>query len=289
MTPETHREFFLDALAKNAEELPEPITREEVFFVEISKNIGKLSQKFDEYVKKSDYATKENVGIVRPGGGLDVRNTGTVEVASATSTEILAGTNNYKPIVPANLASAMSAYGIKTKTQISEIYEILTKNQFTLGFTVKNLLKNSAKTKRINGIDFVVNSDGSVTANGTATDVATFTIADANLIKSFNLVCGQKYILSGCSGGSTETYDLRAYGLETSGKNTINHNGDTPFTLTNLESTNVSILVRAGVTVDNVQFFPMLRSFFVSDSAYEPYKPSVEERLTALENAISKL
>ena len=252
-----------------------------------SKIIGNSEADLSEYVKKTDFATKNVAGIMRPGGGLDVRNNGTVEVASATNAEISAGTNNYKPIVPANLASAMSAYGIKTKTQIDEICEILTKNQSTLGFTVKNLLKNSAKTKTINGIDFVVNSDGSVTANGTSTDVATFTIADTNSIKSFNLISGQKYILSGRSGGSTETYDLRAYGLEISGKNTIDHNGDTPFTLTNFESTNVSILIRAGVTVKNVRFFPMLRSFLILDGAYEPYKPSVEERLTALENAIS--
>ena len=252
-----------------------------------SKITGNSETDLSEYVKKTDFATKNVAGIMRPGGGLDVRNAGILEIASATNADISAGTNNYKPIVPANLSNAMSAYGIKTKTQIDEICEILTENQSTLGYKVKNLLKNSAKTKTINGIDFVVNSDGSVTANGTSTDVATFTIADANSIKNFNLIFGQKYILSGCSNGSTETYDLRAYGLETAGKNTINHNGDTPFTLTNFESTNISILIRAGVTVNNVQFFPMLRDFLVTDSTYEPYKPSVEERLTALEKAIS--
>ena len=34
----------------------------------------------------------------------------------------------------------------------------------------KNLLKNNATTKTINGVTFTVNEDGSVTANGTATD-----------------------------------------------------------------------------------------------------------------------
>lgn len=272
----------------------------EVLFA--SKMTGNSEFDFSEYVKKTDYATKEKVGLMRPGGGLDVRNTGVVEIASATNAEISAGTNNYKPIVPANLSSAMSAYGIKNKTQIdemlsilselknyddSEIREILFKNQSTLGYSVKNLLKNSAKNKTINGVDFTVNSDGSVTANGMATDVATFTIADTNAVKNLNLNLDEKYILSGCSNGSTETYDLRAYGLETAGKNTINHNGDTIFTFNNFESANISILIRAGVTVNNVKFFPMLRSFCVTDNVYEPYKPSVEERITALENAIS--
>lgn len=76
---------------------------------------------FSEYVKKTDYATKEKAGVMRPGGGLDVRNTGVVEIASATNAEISAGINNYKPIVPANLSSAMSAYGIVSRDYIASL------------------------------------------------------------------------------------------------------------------------------------------------------------------------
>lgn len=121
MEPETRREFFLDAIAKDGGNLPSPITREEFFLTEISQKIGNLSTNFGSYVKKSDYATKENVGIMRPGGGLDVRSSGTVEVASATNAEISAGINNYKPIVPANLSSAMSAYGIASRDYIASL------------------------------------------------------------------------------------------------------------------------------------------------------------------------
>ena len=98
---------------------------EVLFASKMVRNSENSEADFSDYVKKSDYATKEKVGVMRPGGGLDVQNTGVVEVASATNAEILAGTNNYKPIVPANLASAMSAYGIKSKTQIDEMLSTL--------------------------------------------------------------------------------------------------------------------------------------------------------------------
>ncbi len=42
-------------------------------------------------------------------------------------------------------------------------------NKSSLGFQRKNLLKNMAETKTINGVMFTVNEDGSVTVNGTAT------------------------------------------------------------------------------------------------------------------------
>lgn len=121
MTPETRREFFLDALAKEGGKLPVPVTREEIFLTEISQRIVNLSTNFEECVKKSDYATKENIGIMRLGGGLAVNKTGIVEVSSATNAEISAGINNYKPIVPANLASAMSAYGIASRDYIASL------------------------------------------------------------------------------------------------------------------------------------------------------------------------
>ena len=58
---------------------------------------------------------------MRLGGGLDVRNTGVLEISSATNADISAGTNNYKPIVPANLSSAMSAYGINSRDYIASL------------------------------------------------------------------------------------------------------------------------------------------------------------------------
>jgi len=45
--------------------------------------------------------------------------------------------------------------------------------------------------------------------------------------------------------------------------------------------------IHAEVTLENLTFKPILRYAEITDDTYEPYKPSVEERLAALEAAIT--
>ena len=47
-----------------------------------------------------------------------------------------------------------------------------------------------------------------------------------------------------------------------------------------------TISVAPGKQVENLTFYPMLRYAEITDDTYEPYKPSVEERLAALEAAV---
>jgi hypothetical protein len=69
----------------------------------------------------------------------------------------------------------------------------------------KNKLKNAASTITANGITFTVNTDGTFTANGTATATA---LLQLNVFSNLNLQNGN-YILSGCpEGGSANTYRL---------------------------------------------------------------------------------
>ena len=50
------------------------------------------------------------------------------------------------------------------------------------------------------------------------------------------------------------------------------------------------VIVRNSVSVfDNIDFCPMLRYAEITDDAYEPYKPSVEERLAVLEEKFAAL
>lgn len=154
-------------------------------------------------------------------------------------------------------------------------------NRSTLGYQRKNLLKNTAVSQTKNGVTFTVNEDGSVTANGTATSNAIFTLSE------ISLTVGKKYTLSGCpEGGSSTTFKL--YGLDTTnwaGEGNDYGNGDT---FTNRRSpAQYRIAIYAGYTADNLTFYPMLRYAEISDDTYESYKPSVEERLAALEAAIT--
>jgi hypothetical protein len=129
----------------------------------------------------------------------------------------------------------------------------------------KNLLPNNATTQTINGVAFTVNSDGSITANGTATRNTNL------LVGNLNNISNGDYILTGCpSGGSGSTYYLALYQsdvIDTSDRG----NGKT-FTKTNaMTNTNVSIVIANGVTVSNLTFYPMIRLASDTDDTYVPY------------------
>ena len=132
--------------------------------------------------------------------------------------------------------------------------------------TGKNLLNVTANSTTINGITFTKNSDNSVTANGTSTSTAAFNLIGSN---SFTLPAGQ-YFLSGCpKNGSDNTYRLDVNTGNVSGR--IDYGNGSTFTLTeSLTVTSVRIRVASGVTLNNINFYPMIAEGS-SASTYEPY------------------
>ncbi len=109
------------------------------------------------------------------------------------------------------------------------------------------------------GITYTVNSDGTITANGTATGRSEFVLS-AN--KS-DWASGN-YVLSGCpSGGSADTYSLQ----------TINGFSDTGSGLQKndtAEFARISIIIKKGTTVSNLVFKPQLE-LGTTPTAYTPY------------------
>ena len=114
----------------------------------------------------------------------------------------------------------------------------------------KNLLKITSSSKTIEGVTFTVNADGTVIANGTATANATFILAS---LSTYDLPEGD-YILSGCTGGSATTYDLRFW---QDGSTKVNYDGDTAITVGPTDW-NYAILIRSGQTVNDLVFRPMI-------------------------------
>ena len=160
-------------------------------------------------------------------------------------------------------------------------------NRSTLGYQRKNLLKNTAVSKTQNGVEFTVNGDGSVTANGTAT-------ANADLDITVNNLQDGKYILSGCpEGGGNSTYSVILYRINASNGFDFmvsNSGGDTVKGVSsNTKKYVVRIRIANGYTAENLTFRPMLRYAEIADDTYEPYKPSVEERLAVLEEKFAAL
>lgn len=162
-------------------------------------------------------------------------------------------------------------YNLKDIEARKRVPEVLLKD--TVGWTGKNLLKIPASvvTQTINGVTFTVNSDGSITANGTASAQTLFEVT-----KIYDAV--EKCIFSGCpKSGSTTTYDLRMGG---SPSDYIDY-GEGVYIERNVPTTflGVYIVIRSGQTVSNLTFYPMLRKSDILDSTYEPYHESVEQTL----------
>ena len=130
----------------------------------------------------------------------------------------------------------------------------------------KNLLNWTNTTQTINGVKFTVNSDGTVTANGTADGGdASFYSASPNPV-SFP---EGSYKLSGCpSGGSNSTYMVNetVYSANDTGS------GANLTIPQNPNDIKVRIVVRNGVTVNNLLFKPMICLATASNpTTFEPY------------------
>ena len=139
--------------------------------------------------------------------------------------------------------------------------------------TGKNLFNNTGTTQTINDVTFTVNSDGTVSCSGTATETAVFRI---NLTSS-DLPQNKTLILNGCPSGGSFT---SKYGQAlcdslgaTLGSTTDDGTGAT-YSAANLENlAQFQIVVRSGINANGLVFKPMLRLASESDATFEPYQP----------------
>lgn len=130
--------------------------------------------------------------------------------------------------------------------------------------TGKNLLPVMTASKTTYGVTFTANADGSVTANGTATSVI-------NNYKIVTLQAGT-YTLKGCpSGGGFDKYELDYVieGASEVGARDFGNNGVT-FTIAEQKQVTIQMLIRSGVTCNNLTFYPQLELGSTATS-YEPY------------------
>lgn len=160
-------------------------------------------------------------------------------------------------------------------SKIKAIFTKQTETNAIANLGAKNLLKVTSAMQTINGVTFTVNDDQTVTVNGTASATTTYVItsnSQAILIPDGN------YILSGCpNGGGDATYDLRWY-LYSTGKSAYDQgSGVTVAKNGNTTSSNIAIVIRSGVTANNLVFKPMLRLAEITDDSFQPYAKTNRE------------
>lgn len=133
-------------------------------------------------------------------------------------------------------------------------------------------------TTTINEITFTDNGDGTITANGTATENTIYVLINQNSKDSNTFrskILNKKISLSGCpNGGSSSTYRLQIWNINNSGNFIYDYGSGGTNTFTNESNNyNVCIYVFKGAKLNNVVFKPMVE---ISDNItdYEPYGAS---------------
>jgi len=134
-----------------------------------------------------------------------------------------------------------------------------------VGGAGKNKLEVTATTQTVNGVTFTVNDDGTINANGTASDAIAIPITDYIAIDN--------YILT---GSPREANPLQIRFMNESGEwqaSKYDYGSGYTFTPSDVSSYSkfiIAIIVRANQTI-NIVFKPMLRLASVSDATFEPY------------------
>ena len=114
-------------------------------------------------------------------------------------------------------------------------------------------------TKTQNGVTFTINSDGSITVNGTATKNTSFFLVFENPTMCLNLRAGENYALSGCpKGGSDTTFSM--YVQDISFAQSIIDYGNGATKATSYTQYYVFIRIAEGYTANNLVFRPMLNT-----------------------------
>lgn len=177
---------------------------------------------------------------------------------------ISTGTNT----VTVNTTVQPSSVEVSTDENVS-VGDLVTSGQHAGEYVVpvtvegKNLLQNKATSKTTNGVTFTVNSDGSVTCNGTASDTTWFVLNN-----SFDIYAPDGRIASIGNNGSSSTFymNISYVGNVTSSVN---------FSKTIHQNAYVQLVIVAGYTCDNLTIYPMIRKADIEDDTYEPYHAPV--------------
>ena len=164
-------------------------------------------------------------------------------------------------------------------------------NQNNLNLEVsnrKNLVKVTESSEVWQGVTFVNNNDGTITATGSNTGSNPI----AYIIGTVSLVNGEKYTFTGCpSNGGTSSYhiDLRSSG--TIYDNIIDEGSGYSFTARQNATVDVCIRIAGNYSIPEggLTFSPMIRPAFITDSTFAPYIPSVESRIEAVESGLTNV
>ena len=180
--------------------------------------------------------------------------------------------NEYKEYIPRVREGTEIVVTDGTNRKILEFNLLGKSTQITT--TGKNVFTSSSVTsKTLNGVEFIVNNDKTITANGTATaDIDLYLRGNSTGYYILGLSEGD-YIFSGCpSSGSETSYMLCA--IKKRNSDLINYQdvgqGIAINDVKSGDAFQLFIRIFSGQTLKNVVFKPMIRLASITDATYEP-------------------
>lgn len=209
-------------------------------------------------------------------------------ISSISETDgIISATETTLDTVPTeNSTNAITSGAVYTDSANQQL-EI----DYAINTGVKNLLQfNGYGTGAENGVTYVINSDGTITVNGTPQGSSQSYIelklnGNAANIARF---CDGHHILSGCpEGGSDSTY--RMYAARSS-YSRFDYGDGVLLTDTTLTDVRLVVYISNGYTANNLVFKPMIRQAEIKDGTFQPYAPTnreLYEMILALQNGRS--
>ena len=261
--PVTRIEFFIARAAGMDVTIPTPITREEMFWAD-ALIVEKELSGIPPLTFNAIAGTLKNYRIY----GNTVNGESVGDLVTDSQSEHY---GNYAiPIT--NSSETANIYLDEPLRKVGDEAEYVDYAEQKWHRVRKNLLKNTMASQTINGVTFTVNSDKSVTVNGTVTDSARL------MLGAVELSAGEQYTMTGCpSGGSNDTYRLDP--RRTNGSVVVSFidtgNGSTYIPEADIKL-NIYIYIQSGNVLDNLTFYPMLRKADITDDTYEPYIESTE-------------
>lgn len=145
----------------------------------------------------------------------------------------------------------------------------------------KNMLDITATSTTVSGIQFTINSDGTVTADGVNPDKQ----ATGNIyfqLGNIVVLNGDKIHLSGCPAGGSYSSKYAFY-IDYQGGSTqaYDEGSGADYTSTADRTLRCRIIIRSGAVIDNLTFYPMIdyQAYHKITQDFKPYAPTNRELL----------
>ena len=133
-------------------------------------------------------------------------------------------------------------------------------------YTGINLARNAYKIQTVSGVTFTASADGSITANGTATDRIDYYIDSPT---KYSMAAGTYVLSTGGSDGTSETYFVYVDNITGQNWSSRADQSNTITSGSNFEAS-VRIVIRSGVVMNNVVFKIQIESGS-TPTTFQPY------------------